>query len=99
MVNIKLFNFSKNCKAVPHRVVAITKNNSKELIKYLGKCGIGVRALFTPMNSQPAYNIKEKFKNSEYLFNHGICLPSAPKLKNQEINYVISKIKKFYEKN
>ena len=84
---------------MPHRVVIFTKKKSSNLIKYLSQNGIGVRTLFMPMNRQPAYNIKKKYKNSEYLFNHGVCLPSAPVLKKKEIKFVCEKIIKFYEKN
>ena len=49
-----------------------------------------------PMHRQPLYNLKKQLKNSEILFNTGICLPSAPKLKDREINFVCNKIKKFF---
>mgnify|MGYP000861772450 CR=1 FL=1 len=97
--DIKVFDYSNQCRAVPHRVVIFTNKKSSNLIKYLSQNGIGVRTLFMPMNRQPAYNIMKKYKNSEYLFNHGICLPSAPVLKKKEIKYVCEKIIKFYEKN
>jgi len=93
---IKLFNYSKFCNPVPHRIVILTKTKSSSLIKFLNKAGIGVRSLFMPMHRQPIYNIKRKFKYSEILYTTGVCLPSAPSLKDKEINYVCNKIKKFF---
>lgn len=93
---IKLFDYSKFCNPVPHRIVILTKTKSSLLRKFLNKAGIGVRSLFVPMHRQPIYNIKRKFKNSEILYSTGVCLPSAPSLKDKEINYVCDKIKKFF---
>ena len=93
---IKLFNYSKFCDPVPHRIVILTKTKSSLLRKFLNKAGIGVRSLFMPMHRQPIYNIKRKFKNSEILYSTGVCLPSAPSLKDKEINYVCNKIEKFF---
>ncbi len=93
---IKVFNYSKFCDPVPHRIVILTKTKSSLLRKFLNKAGIGVRSLFMPMHRQPIYNIKRKFKNSEILYSTGVCLPSAPSLKDKEINYVCNKIKKFF---
>ena len=92
---IKLFNYSEFCNPVPHRIVILTKTKSSSLRKFLNKSGIGVRSLFMPMHRQYIYNIKKKFKNSEILYTTGVCLPSAPSLKNKEINYVCNKIKNF----
>ena len=93
---IKLFYYSKFCNPVPHRIVILTKTKSSSLRKFLNKAGIGVRSLFMPMHRQPIYNIKRKFKNSEILYSTGVCLPSAPSLRDKEINYVCNKIKKFF---
>lgn len=92
---IRFFKYSKFCNPVPHRIIIFTKNRSNSLIKFLSKEGIGVRSLFMPMHRQPIYNYKKKFKNSEILFNTGICLPSAPSLKTKEISFICNKIKNF----
>ena len=93
---LRLFNYSKFCSPVPHRIIIFTKNKSDALRKFLTKEGIGVRPLFMPMHRQPIYNFKKKFKNSEILFSTGICLPSAPSLKTKELSFICNKIKKFF---
>lgn len=94
---LKVFDYSKFCNPVPHRIVIFTKKKSNSLRKYLNKFGIGVRTLFVPMHRQPIYNRKNKFKNSEVLFNTGICLPSAPSLTIKQIDFICNTIKKFYD--
>lgn len=93
---LSIFKYSKYCDPVPHRIVIFTKTKSNSLRKFLNQSGIGVRQLFMPMHRQPLYNLKKQLKNSEILFNTGICLPSAPKLKDRELNFVCNKIKKFF---
>ena len=93
---LSILKYSKYCNPVPHRIIIFTKTKSRSLRKFLNESGIGVRQLFMPMHRQPLYNLKKQFRNSEILFNTGICLPSAPKLKDKEINFVCNKIKKFF---
>ena len=90
---ISFFEYNNN-KMVPHRNI-IFFNNAKKLITFLSKKGVGVRTLFMPMHSQPAYKVKKSFPNSEALFKKGICLPSAPNLTNKEIYYICNLIKDF----
>lgn len=92
---IKLFSFNKNGIINPHRIILIV-DNSKELIKFLSAEGIGVRSLFMPMNSQPIYNHKGDFPITEKLHNSGVCLPSAPSLKDDDISFICNKINEFY---
>ena len=40
----------------------------------------------------------DSLKNSIYVYEHGICLPSYVALKEEQIKYVCSKIKGYYEK-
>ena len=41
----------------------------------------------------------EKFSNSIYAYEHGVCLPSFAALKKEEIIYVCNVIKKYFSKN
>ena len=95
---LNLFEYSEFCNSVPHRIVVFTKtkSQSRSLRKLLNQNGIGVRQLFIPMHRQPIYNLNKKFKNSEILFDTGICLPSAPTLKDRDLNFICNKIKKFF---
>lgn len=59
------------------------------------KAGIEARPLWKPMHLQPVYKTAPAFTNgvSENLFNHGICLPSGPWVTDEDVRYIVEKIK------
>ena len=59
------------------------------------KAGIEARPLWKPMHLQPVYKDAPAFSNgiSENLFRHGICLPSGPWLTDEDVKYIVEKIK------
>lgn len=61
----------------------------------LDKAGIEARPLWKPMHLQPVYQNSPSFTNgySEYLFKHGICLPSGPWVTDEDVKYIVEKIK------
>lgn len=61
----------------------------------LDKAGIEARPLWKPMHLQPVYKDAPAFTNgfSEYLFKHGICLPSGPWVTDEDVRYIVEKIK------
>ena len=61
----------------------------------LDKSGIEARPLWKPMHLQPVYKDAPSFTNgfSEYLFKHGICLPSGPWVTDDDVRYIVEKIK------
>lgn len=61
----------------------------------LDKAGIEARPLWKPMHLQPVYKDSPAFTNgfSEYLFKHGICLPSGPWVMDEDVKYIVEKIK------
>ncbi len=61
----------------------------------LDKAGIEARPLWKPMHLQPVYKHAPAFTNgfSEYLFRHGICLPSGPWVTDDDVRYIVEKIK------
>jgi len=48
------------------------------------------------MHSQPCYDVKGNFPITEKIFKTGVCLPSAPTLKEEDIEFICKEIKKFY---
>ncbi|MBR6438165.1 MAG: DegT/DnrJ/EryC1/StrS family aminotransferase [Bacteroidales bacterium] len=62
----------------------------------LDKSGIEARPLWKPMHLQPIYKDSPAFTNgfSEYLFKHGICLPSGPWVTDEDVKYIVETIKK-----
>ena len=94
---VRLFRFSPDCDAVPHRVVIFVPD-AAALIFYLTPLGIGVRTTFMPMHSQPCYGVKKEFSATEKLFVTGVCLPSAPTLTSEKIGFICAAIADFYRK-
>ena len=92
---IKVFNFNPKGDIVPHRNIIFVPEASK-LIAYLVENGVGARTLFMPMHSQPCYNHEKDFPITEKLFKKGVCLPSAPSLTNDDIEYICNLIKNYY---
>lgn len=61
----------------------------------LDKSGIEARPLWKPMHLQPVYKDSPAFTNgvSESMFKHGICLPSGPWVTDDDVKYIVQKIK------
>tara|TARA_Y100000590_G_scaffold470433_1_gene664859 strand:+ start:343 stop:1479 length:1137 start_codon:yes stop_codon:yes gene_type:complete len=91
---VKVFDFFDNEENIPHRNIIFVPS-APNLIKHLVSKGIGARTLFMPMHSQPVYDTGQIFDTTEELYSTGICLPSAPTLKDSEIEYVCKIINKF----
>ena len=96
--DVKIFNFNSHEENIPHRNIIFVPN-AKELLEFLSSKGIGARSLFMPMHSQPIYNSKQVFPVTERLFESGVCLPSAPSLTNQDIEYICDNINSFYSRS
>lgn len=67
-----------------------------ELINFLNENGIGTRVMYPPINKQKAYNLPGDHSVSNLVGEKGLWLPSATQLSNDDINFICSKIKKFY---
>jgi len=70
---------------------------ASKIIKILNKHGIGARPFFWPMHDQNIFNklkifSKKNYPNSSYLGKYGFYIPSYLKLKNSQMNYIISTI-------
>jgi len=76
----------------------ILVDNPEGLQKFLFKNSIEARRFFIPLHKQPFYSLKGNFPNSDYLYDHGLSLPSYVLLKNEEIEYICKKINEFYLK-
>jgi len=94
---VRFFKFNPDADVVPHRYI-IFVDNQQELMTHLSSKGVGVRTTFMPMHSMPSYNVQKDFPVTEKLFRTGICLPSAPTLTHENIEFICSSIREFYEK-
>ena len=100
--NIEIIEPNSNSKSnhIPFRVAIMTKNRSNEgLMNNLKKNDIETRTFFHPLHLQPCYlelNNNKDIKVSKDVYSRGICLPSYPTLKNEEIEYICEKINLYY---
>lgn len=66
------------------------------LKNFLKTQNIGSRPFYPPIHSQPAYGLKGNYPETEYVSKHGLWLPSSSFLKDEEIQYICDKIRKYY---
>lgn len=69
----------------------------ESLMEYLKNNNIASREFYPPLHSEPAYGYKGSYPITEEIAKKGLWLPSASKLKDEQIEYICDKIKKFYE--
>jgi perosamine synthetase len=94
--NVSLFAYAEG--VVPHRIIIFVPE-AQPLIKHLSAKGIGVRTMFMALHSQPCYGVKKELPATEKIFRTGVCLPSAPTLTEEKIQFICSEIKNFYGEN
>lgn len=89
--------YSKNIYWVVGILIKKKKILASKIIKILNKHGIGARPFFWPMHDQNIFKklkifSKKNYPNSSYLGKYGFYIPSYLKLKNSQMNYIISTI-------
>ena len=69
--------------------------NVEALRMYLDKAGIESRPLWKPMHKQPVFKNSPAYTNgtAEAMFKRGICLPSGPMVTDEDVAYIVAKIK------
>lgn len=73
-------------------------NERDNMRVFLEENGIESRPTFYPVHTMPMYSHKyQKHANAEYLAYRGINLPSFPAIKDEEVDYVINTIKRFFD--
>lgn len=57
----------------------------------LSKQGIETRFVFPPLHRNPAFRdyARGKYKNSEHLYEHGLCLPTGPHVTEKQVEKII----------
>lgn len=106
-VNCGFFEPDQGAEFIPFRVCIIHKT-AHELMNYLKENGVEPRTFFYPIHKQPCFQYLQKerkdqsdsyFPNTIFGYEHGVCLPIFPSLKNNQIEYICKMIKKFENKN
>lgn len=69
--------------------------NVEAMRVWLDKAGIESRPLWKPMHRQPVYKDNFAYTNevSEGLFKKGLCLPSGPMVTEEDMHYIVAKIR------
>ena len=69
--------------------------NVEALRVFLDAAGIEARPVWKPMHKQPVYKDAPAYANgvSEAIFKVGMCLPAGPYVTDEDIEYIVGKIK------
>ena len=69
--------------------------NVEAMRVFLDKAGIEARPLWKPMHLQPVYQDVPSYVNgiSEGIFKKGLCLPSGPCVSDDDVLYIVGKIR------
>jgi len=102
-LNNDLIKFQKNnkCNNVWWMIAIILPDNilANKLMNFLKSKRIDTRNLFKPLNQMKFLNIdKKKCKNSDFLYKHGLYLPSGYDLKLNQIIKISKLVNKFISK-
>jgi dTDP-4-amino-4,6-dideoxygalactose transaminase len=62
--------------------------------QHLDAVGIESRPLWKPMHTQPVYEDAPSYVNgvSEAMFKIGLCLPSGPYVKDEDVNRIVKEV-------
>ncbi|MDT2660863.1 aminotransferase class I/II-fold pyridoxal phosphate-dependent enzyme [Enterococcus hulanensis] len=79
---------------------AVSIDDVVMVINKLNEYNIETRSLWKPMHMQPLFSsslfyehIENQISVSETLFNKGLCLPSGTNMNDEQLNYVVEKVK------
>lgn len=83
-----------------YQLYSVLAENRNELIKYLGKNNISSKIYFDPIHLSPFYKDTLKYNCklpvTEEIAKKTITLPMFPSITNEEIDYIVDTISKFY---
>tara|TARA_B100000902_G_scaffold59643_1_gene66734 strand:+ start:15487 stop:16605 length:1119 start_codon:yes stop_codon:yes gene_type:complete len=83
-----------------HSFYILLKENNKSLMNYLYEKKIQSYIGYSPLHNSKygkTNKLNQKLKNTEYVQNKLIRLPSHPNLKPSDVNYITSSIKSYYK--
>lgn len=83
---------------VPCFIEIICAMKKEALQKFLQNKGIGTRAFYPPLHSEPAYHRDHlSFPITEEVSKNGLWLPSSVNVTDDDIDYICNCIKEFYK--
>lgn len=98
--DVKFFEPNPDANYIPFRVVLMCEK-AHELMEHLSVSGVQSRGFFFPLHKQPCFKeynfFSRHFPNSIYGYEHGVCLPVFPELKEKDVKFICKLIKGFYD--
>jgi len=90
--------FVKEDRVTSWHLYVIKIDNRDEVIEKLKENGVGCSVHFIPIHKHPYYKDKYGYKNEDYpiandVFNKSLSLPIYPDMSDEEVEYVINKVK------
>lgn len=76
----------------------ILADRADELMVFLAQNGIETRTFFIPMHVQPVYNEQGNYRWADHYGAKGFYLPSSSHISKEDKDYVIAKIREFYNR-
>lgn len=92
--SVKFFDQDLDCTTPWFIDVFVEKRT--ELQAFLKENNIGTRIMYPPINKQVAYNLPGEYPVANKVGEKGLWLPSAAQLTDEQISYICTKIKDFY---
>lgn len=68
-----------------------------ELAAFLKEHGVHTRRVYPTLHNLPFYNMQGDFPVSTHISKHGLWLPSASNLEDEDVEYVCERIRSFYQ--
>ena len=99
---LKSTRYSSNIFWVFGIIFKSSLGNINHISEKLFDMGIGNRPFFYPLHLQPVlknykYKISDKLTNSEYLYKHGLYLPSSISLSQNDVTNICNIIKRLFK--
>lgn len=101
---IQFFKPSPDANFIPFRIGVLCDDGAK-VMAFMKDRGIEGRSFFYPLHRQPCFEYLKDgqfgmddadFPNAVYGYEHGICLPTYPTLKDEEVRYVCAALREYY---
>ena len=99
---VRVLSGSAEANFVPFRCVLMAER-ARELMAWLELRNIKARTVFAPLHRQPCFaglsageGDDPLFENSDYAFEHGVCLPVYPELTSSQLERVVEAVVDFY---
>jgi len=94
--------FVKEDRITSWHLYVIKIANRDEVIEKLKENGVGCSVHFIPIHKHPYYKNKYGYKNEDYpiandVFDKSLSLPIYPDMSDEEVNYVIHKVKEIVD--